>query len=373
MTNNYISSPVSDALSLGIGLSMSNQLINNMNTQTPPPITEEKYYVYLNNQKEGPLTLNQVSELLKLKKINNDTLVWKTGLIEWVKLSNLTEFKNISIQEIPNLPPNLPPTPPTPLLSSIEEKKYFVYIDNDKKGPLSKSEIIDLANNKKINKSTFIWFYGLSEWKSINDIDELKNIVKDEIPNLPPVYTKISKKIIKGQKLFLDIELGTNKFMFGVNWSNNKSINCDIDMSILMLGEDKKLQKEEDFIFYNNKENKNKSIMLIDNLDLPYKKLAQIDLDNLTGSIYSLIFVLTIFEGLKNNQTFEDIKNLYFDIFSNQNELKYDVEDLKEETAIILAEIYKRDNKWKIQAIGEGYKAGLDSIIKQYARDNINL
>ncbi|GIW23027.1 MAG: hypothetical protein KatS3mg068_2034 [Candidatus Sericytochromatia bacterium] len=366
MTKNNLSSPISDILSLGVGLSMSNQLVNNLSSkQIPPPIKQDSYYIYLNNQKEGPLNLNQVIDLIKSNKVNNDTLIWKNGLLEWVKISSLTEFKNLVNENIPTLPP------PPPL--QIEEKKYFIYLDNNKVGPLTKQDIINLADNKRINNKTLVWFSNLTDWKTISEIEELKNIIKDDNILPPPIKNKIVKDIIKGQKLTIDIEIGSNKFLFGANWNNSECQDYDIDLSVLLLGKNKKLQKEEDFIFYNNKEDKNRSIKLVENFDLPYKKLADINLENISTDIYSLLFVLTIFDGIKNNQKFENVKELYFDVFSNENILRHSIKDLKDETAIILAEIYKKNQEWKIQAIGEGYKLGLDSIIKEYAGANINL
>ena len=46
-----------------------------------------EYYIVLNGMKEGPFTLEQ----LKGKGVTESTLVWKSGLPDWVKANTLPE------------------------------------------------------------------------------------------------------------------------------------------------------------------------------------------------------------------------------------------------------------------------------------------
>lgn len=61
------------------------------------------------------------------------------------------------------------------------EKKYYLYLENEQKGPFSIEEI----KNQELENDTPIWCQGMDSWKKLKDVDELKN--KKE--NSPPPYT----------------------------------------------------------------------------------------------------------------------------------------------------------------------------------------
>lgn len=58
------------------------------------------YFISKNDRKDGPLTFTEVTKL----KLTDDILIWKEGMPNWVKISELPEFKNYIIK----LPPPLP-------------------------------------------------------------------------------------------------------------------------------------------------------------------------------------------------------------------------------------------------------------------------
>ena len=58
------------------------------------------YFVSKNNKKEGPLTFDEVRNL----KLTDDVLIWKEGMAEWSKITNLPEFQEFIIKTPPPLP-----------------------------------------------------------------------------------------------------------------------------------------------------------------------------------------------------------------------------------------------------------------------------
>jgi tellurium resistance protein TerD len=47
--------------------------------------------------------------------------------------------------------------------------------------------------------------------------------------------------------------------------------------------------------------------------------------------------------------------------------LRYDLgEDFSTETAIIMAELYRRNGEWRINAVGAGYVGGLQALVDRY-------
>jgi hypothetical protein len=64
--------------------------------KTPPPIKTNNpkidYFVNLNDEQMGPYDFDKIKVLLEFKNINENTLIWKDGMVDWDKISNLDEF-----------------------------------------------------------------------------------------------------------------------------------------------------------------------------------------------------------------------------------------------------------------------------------------
>ena len=89
-------------------------MMNNMGQQmnqgmaTPPPMPQVQYTVNINGQNMGPLTLQQMQQLVQNGQMTAQTYVWKQGMANW-------EFAG-KVQELASLfgavPPPVPPTSP---------------------------------------------------------------------------------------------------------------------------------------------------------------------------------------------------------------------------------------------------------------------
>lgn len=81
-----------------------------------------RYYLLVEGQKKGPLPLEELKE----NGLSTETLVWREGLSEWVKASELEELSEV-LAGIPPCPPTnpeeksskRPPCPKTWLAESI--------------------------------------------------------------------------------------------------------------------------------------------------------------------------------------------------------------------------------------------------------------
>ncbi|MDJ0538364.1 MAG: TerD family protein, partial [Microcystis sp. M53603_WE2] len=43
------------------------------------------------------------------------------------------------------------------------------------------------------------------------------------------------------------------------------------------------------------------------------------------------------------------------------------VEDYSIETALIMAELYRKDGQWSLNAVGSGYQGGLQALLDRYS------
>ena len=99
---------MSAGLGLGLGVGIGNQMSNvsgNLNTQnTPPPPPITLYYVLINNQQNGPLSIDQLKQLIIDVRVNIQTMIWKPGLENWILISELPETSILFNQIPPPLP-----------------------------------------------------------------------------------------------------------------------------------------------------------------------------------------------------------------------------------------------------------------------------
>ena len=71
-------------------------------------------------------------------------------------------------------------TMPQPTVQPI-----YVAIDGQQVGPLSESEVLNLVNQKKINKDTLVWIPGMSAWKPMEQVPQALKIIAMAPPPLP--------------------------------------------------------------------------------------------------------------------------------------------------------------------------------------------
>jgi hypothetical protein len=73
--------------------------------QSPPPIpAAAQYFIAVNGQQQGPLTLAVIQEMIGQGKFTKETLVWKQGLANWIKAFDAEDLKTL----FGILPPPLP-------------------------------------------------------------------------------------------------------------------------------------------------------------------------------------------------------------------------------------------------------------------------
>jgi tellurium resistance protein TerD len=167
------------------------------------------------------------------------------------------------------------------------------------------------------------------------------------------------------------------KFTVGLGWDTNSSstgTNFDLDASVFILGENKKLVSDAHFVFYNNLKSPNGAVEHTgDNLtgagDGDDEQIL-VDLSKIDSSATEICIVVTIHEAVARNQNFGQVRNAFIRIFDTSTQeviLIFELdEDFSIETAVEFGRIYKRNNEWKFEAIGVGMKGGLQDYLNKY-------
>jgi tellurium resistance protein TerD len=167
------------------------------------------------------------------------------------------------------------------------------------------------------------------------------------------------------------------KFVIGLGWDTNSTStgsSFDLDASVFVLGENKKLLSDEHFIFYNNLKSPDQAVEHAgDNLTGAGDgddEQVHIDLSKIDPRAAEICVVVTIHDAENRRQNFGQVRNSFmrvFDAGSGTELLKYELEeDFSIETAVEFGRIYKRNNEWKFEAIGAGMKGGLQDYLNKY-------
>ena len=180
--------------------------------------------------------------------------------------------------------------------------------------------------------------------------------------------------LTKGQR----IEIGLSKVGIGLGWDPNEGtgFDFDLDASAFMLGENKKIPKDEFFVFYNNPLSPDQAVESSGDdttggsSDGDDETLT-VDLSKVDPKIQEIIFTVTIHDFEARKQNFGQVRNSFIRIYNaqtNEEIAKYELdEDFSVETAVEFGRLYKRGGEWKFEAMGIGYKGGLDYFVKKYA------
>lgn len=157
----------------------------------------------------------------------------------------------------------------------------------------------------------------------------------------------------KGQKIkFTDMGLGTD-FTVECNFQSNMTI----DMSCFGISEEGKLVDDRYMVFYNQKSSPNQEIKFTqDGKNYKFNVNAQA----LPANASKLVFTAAI-DGSENmsqlGQLEFKIGNVSFTLTGK---------DFSQEKAIIIAEVYKRDNIWRVNAVGQGFNGGLEALLTSF-------
>lgn len=222
--------------------------------------------------------------------------------------------------------------------------------------------------------------------------------------------------LVKGQR----ISIGLNRVGVGLGWDPNEKEGkpFDLDASAFMIGSSKKIKSDEWFVYYNSDKrvlpndigkfepfNLVKYPATIDDEGEPisqdehwrmktrptspdFSVLGSIDdrtggssegddetinvvLSKVPSDVQEIVFVVSIYDAEKRGQNFGQVRNSFIRIYDEETSeeiCKYELgEDFSIETCIEFGRLYRREGTWKFEAMGVGYKGGLQDLVDKYS------
>ncbi|MEI7033680.1 TerD family protein [Streptomyces pratensis] len=136
----------------------------------------------------------------------------------------------------------------------------------------------------------------------------------------------------------------------------------DVDASALLLGASGRVRSDEDFVFYNQPRHPSGLVRRLPKRGVQewLTDTVEADLGALDASVDQVVIAASS-DGAAFEQV-PDLRVLLFDAAFDEGEplAVFDVRpETGEETAIICGELYRRGERWKFRAVGQGYPTGL--------------
>ncbi|WP_291045520.1 TerD family protein [Herbiconiux sp.] len=147
----------------------------------------------------------------------------------------------------------------------------------------------------------------------------------------------------------------------------------DLDASAILVAENGKIRSEADFIFYNQMQTPDGSVVHQgDNRtgvgDGDDERIL-IDLRIVEPDVHRIVIAVSIHDADARRQNFGQVRDAYCRVLDQDEQeiVRYDLtEDASRETAMLFAEIYRHGAEWKFRAVGQGYANGLAGIATDF-------
>ncbi len=181
----------------------------------------------------------------------------------------------------------------------------------------------------------------------------------------------------KGGNVNLSKEAPTmSKMVVGLGWDTRVTDGAafDLDAVAFLLTPAGKVRADSDFIFFNNKQNAEGSVVhggdnrtgAGDGDD----ETIIIDLAKMPANVEKVAVCVVIYDAEGRRQNFGQVSRAYVRVLdtANQQEVaRFDLsEDSSTEAVMIFGEVYRNGADWKFKAVGQGFKGGLGPLAGSY-------
>lgn len=125
-------------------------------TKCGEPFSSREWYYAQYGQPIGPVSDARFQELVENGTIVDQTYIWTKGWKDWIHYYESDVFQVPAFEHLSEL-----------------KKEWFYLEGYDRKGPFSKETMIQLMQEGKIDKNTYVWKSGLKDWTALKDSELL--------------------------------------------------------------------------------------------------------------------------------------------------------------------------------------------------------
>ena len=149
---------------------------------------------------------------------------------------------------------------------------------------------------------------------------------------------------------------------------------CDLDTSAFMLTNQNKVIGDAWFVFYGQPNSPDNTVVHcgdnINGTQTGDDNIVKLNLTAINPNVQKIAFVITINEALQKRLNFSMVENCYVRIVddaTNQEIYRFNLTDYYENvTSMVVGEVYKHNNQWKFNAVGDGVAKDLAGLCGMY-------
>ncbi|NNH71452.1 TerD family protein [Nocardia uniformis] len=164
----------------------------------------------------------------------------------------------------------------------------------------------------------------------------------------------------KGQNVSLPGDIERVDVVIG--WAESE---IEVDASALLIGEDRKVRSDSDFVFYNQPESSDGSVRFLGSsaTEGGAQTRIAIDLSAIPDDIHTVALA-----GSVGTRTFGELGNIAFCVVDGAGQAlaEYATADATTESAFLFGEVYRRGGIWKVRAVAQGWASGLAGLATDF-------
>ncbi len=207
--------------------------------------------------------------------------------------------------------------------------------------------------------------YLLQEHAGIEARIEAPQGWRDAAADAPPLLDETPsadgqpEQLRPGQNVSLD----GGELNVAVDWATGSH---DLDVSALVLGADGKVRSDRDFIFYNQPTSPDGAVAHAGKTTSGGNTSdgVTMQLGRLDGSIDRVVIAISV-DGAR----FANVTRLRVNVTGSGSVSYTFTPAATVETALICAEVYRRNEQWRLRAVGQGYSDGLAGLARDFGVD----
>lgn len=160
------------------------------------------------------------------------------------------------------------------------------------------------------------------------------------------------------------IDLSDARWTVSASW--RQTATCEVDVIAFAVDRHERVRGDEDFVFYGAPEHPDGTVLLA--TDGPTEQAISADLDALPADVHKLVIAAAIDDAA----TFGDVGAIEISATCGVGAAPVAQATLDAgttERTMLLAELYRRGDGWRMRAMGQGYDHGLADLARNYGVD----
>ncbi|MEU0555010.1 TerD family protein [Dactylosporangium sp. NPDC006015] len=178
----------------------------------------------------------------------------------------------------------------------------------------------------------------------------------DAAPDAAVVEPPPAAAVVLSRGAVIDLPDDVEDWTVAVSWPAGAG--AEVDVVAFLTDQDEQVRADADFVFYNQPAAADGSVELT--LDVPHEALVDVRLGRIPEDVTRIVLAAAI----TGTHTFGDLGPVEFVARAGDGatHARATLDAATTERSLLLATVYRRDGRWRLRAIGQGYDHGLAGL-----------